>query len=498
MRTKNQDCSNVDTEMREINVDASIEQETDRWWENSISDEFPVKSVINQGKKAIAYIGAPHPGYTIETDLLYGQLHGLSFIKLPNGTIIAKVTFVEGVAEGFCTLYYNNGALLFYGYMEKGYRQGIGKEYNRDGKVVYDGYYEHGKKLNLVAMDRMKGYWVERDEKNEIKSISKRDKLGKFHGICYEYGEGKINRVCSWDHGEKVSTIKIFDNNEMMEYKNGVKVYQGGFANSVYSGYQRSGYGVEYDPKTRNIVYKGNFLNNERHGEGRSFKNSEVIYQGMWVHGKRKGVYYVVNILAILSGLVVVALSLVLFYKYFYIGITLLLIYCVLLWLDWRAKNNSSSLVVKEAGDLKKLNSKVLELIVLSNSCSEIVELDLREGTGLRSIVIGDECFEHVRRVSIYGLPKLKKLKIGKGSFTEKRNNYGRNKGKSFFLDDCKKLETIEIGEGSFSDFGGDFIMTNVPSLQTLVVGALDLESFNFFGCDLVLRGVQFIMGLTK
>ena len=170
----------------------------------------------------------------------------------------------------------------------------------------------------------------------------------------------------------------------------------------------------------------------------------------------------------------------------------------MLLWLDWRAKNNSSSLVVKEAGDLKKLNSKVLELIVLSDSCSEIVELDLREGTGLRSIVIGDECFEHVRRVSIYGLPKLKKLKIGKGSFTEKRNNYGRNKGKSFFLDDCKKLETIEIGEGSFSDFGGDFIMTNVPNLQTLVVGALGLESFNFFGCDLVLRGVQFIMGLTK
>ena len=44
----------------------------------------------------------------------------------------------------------------------------------------------------------------------------------------------------------------------------------------------------------------------------------------------------------------------------------------------------------------------------------------------------------------------------------------------------CESLELIEIGEYSFSDFGGDFELKNLPQLQSIQIGTIGSNSNNF------------------
>ena len=78
------------------------------------------------------------------------------------------------------------------------------------------------------------------------------------------------------------------------------------------------------------------------------------------------------------------------------------------------------------------------------------------------------------------GLNQLKSLKIGINSFTqvketewdddwEEAYDKASNQSKSFHILNCKSLESIEIGQCSFADFGGEFELKNLPSLQSIV-----------------------------
>ena len=42
---------------------------------------------------------------------------------------------------------------------------------------------------------------------------------------------------------------------------------------------------------------------------------------------------------------------------------------------------------------------------------------------------------------------------------------------KIFHILNCESLESIDIGEYSFSDFGGDFELKNLPQLQSIQIG---------------------------
>ena len=84
------------------------------------------------------------------------------------------------------------------------------------------------------------------------------------------------------------------------------------------------------------------------------------------------------------------------------------------------------------------------------------------------------------------GLNRLKTLKIGSNSFTQKKNSNGDNKSKSFHILNCESLESIEIGQYSFSDFGGVFELKNLPQLQSV-----QFELYNFYGSSFVIRGID-------
>ena len=155
----------------------------------------------------------------------------------------------------------------------------------------------------------MKEYWKELDENddNKVVSVSKRDEYGRKHGICYFYNEdGTINRVSEWKKGEEKCVIKQFNGNQMVEFKNGTKRYEGEYVNSVKCDYKRNGKGVEYDKNGKTIIYQGIFVNGRRNGRGILYHNREVKYDGEWINGITKRSFYIWNGLMLLVGLIIV------------------------------------------------------------------------------------------------------------------------------------------------------------------------------------------------
>ena len=138
------------------------------------------------------------------------------------------------------------------------------------------------------------------------------------------------------------------------------------------------------------------------------------------------------------------------------------------------------------------MNVNVTNLIISSNSCNELKSLNLNEYRYLKSIEIGNDCFENVELFNIDGLNELKSLKIGNNSFTHLKS-YGdkwdikkvNNRNRSFHILNCIELESIEIGEYSFSDYGGGFELFNLPKLSTI-----KMVSSNFYCSSFEIKGI--------
>ena len=81
-------------------------------------------------------------------------------------------------------------------------------------------------------------------------------------------------------------------------------------------------------------------------------------------------------------------------------------------------------------------------------------------------------------------------------SFTQNKNSYGNDQSKSFHILNCESLESIQIGEYSFSDFGGEFELKNLPRLQSIQIGTIESDSYNFCCNSFVIRGIELILNI--
>ena len=148
------------------------------------------------------------------------------------------------------------------------------------------------------------------------------------------------------------------------------------------------------------------------------------------------------------------------------------------------------SITVNNSVELKSMNMNVTNLIICSNSCNELNSLNLNEYRYLKSIEIGNDCFENVELFKIDGLNELKSLKIGSRSFTKNKSSSGDDSSRSFSILNCDELESIEIGRYSFSDYGGGFELRNLPKLSTIKIGEIGSRSRNFYYSSFVIKGI--------
>ena len=109
----------------------------------------------------------------------------------------------------------------------------------------------------------------------------------------------------------------------------------------------------------------------------------------------------------------------------------------------------------------------------------------------MESIEIGDDSFGSVKTFQIDGLNQLHTLNIGQNSFTQEKSNWGDDESKSFHILNCESLESIHIDRYSFSDYGGEFELKNLPQLRFIQIGTIGYRSFNFNVSSFVIRGID-------
>ena len=148
---------------------------------------------------------------------------------------------------------------------------------------------------------------------------------------------------------------------------------------------------------------------------------------------------------------------------------------------------------------IQSIDSPITSIIIPNWTCNDIdyTLFDFSRFIRIESIEIGDDCFASVQTFKIDELNRLKTIKIGKNSFTQKKYNWGDDKSKSFHILNCESLKSIQIGQYSFSDFGGEFELKNLPQLQSIQIGVSENYSYNFFYSSFVVRGIELILNIV-
>ena len=147
---------------------------------------------------------------------------------------------------------------------------------------------------------------------------------------------------------------------------------------------------------------------------------------------------------------------------------------------------------------IRSIDSSITSIIIPNWTCNDIdyTIFDFSRFSIVESIEIGDNCFKSVQSFQIDGLNRLKTIKIGKKSFTQKKNSNRNDKSKSFHILNCESLKSIQIGEHSFSDYTGEFELKNLPQLQSIQIGTVGSWSLNFCYSSFVIRGIELILNI--
>ena len=157
--------------------------------------------------------------------------------------------------------------------------------------------------------------------------------------------------------------------------------------------------------------------------------------------------------------------------------------------LEEEDKKLAKTVIIPSMNKLTTVDNLVESLKIASNCCNEneLKVLDLSRFMNLRELTVGDECFEKLSEVKLIGLKKLRRVVIGRNSFTKHKNSWGNDPNRHFYLKDCKKLKELKMGRYSFSDFTVCEI-ENVPSLEVIEMGELNKWSYNFRYASLELK----------
>ena len=110
----------------------------------------------------------------------------------------------------------------------------------------------------------------------------------------------------------------------------------------------------------------------------------------------------------------------------------------------------------------------VTALTVTGNSCNDnnIYVVDLSSFKFLRSVVIGNSCFQYVQLFSIVGLNWLESVSIGDNSFGSDGSLW---EGSEFKIMNCPQLKSLSIGYWSFRRYNG-FELSELPQLISVVM----------------------------
>ena len=137
-------------------------------------------------------------------------------------------------------------------------------------------------------------------------------------------------------------------------------------------------------------------------------------------------------------------------------------------------------------------SDELRDLVIGGYACpfENVTVFDLSVYPKLETLRIGDSCFGNVNKLKLIGLSELESVEIGMNSFTKKKNSYGNDPNRHFYLKNCPKLKSLKMGRFSFSDYTVCEI-ENVDALEMIEMGELNEESTNFLFASLELKSIR-------
>ena len=414
----------------------------------------------------------------------------------------------------------------------------MGSEY------LLDGYVTLGEPKNIIINGTNYSLQCYQGEHEDEYTLKKENQIGLFQNgilkMCYEVSDNgdQTGDFTCFENGRAAfsqSFDDIFDNcnfNRIVNHVRGerLEIYSHESDHLIYHGEfnekrEREGWGIEYDEKTGAMllegIWKGNklvevirkiegsiMIEFKRNGDNTIASNRIPVFVGEFVYDEEKESF-------IRNG------------RGYWIDEETRIATREVEWKDgvevsgrdlhdgWYTRSTApkpkpepkpaptpvpvpAPLQINVTGSTKwsDVSLQVTDLTISSHCCNDLNALDLDQYKCLESIKVGDECFESVKTFKIDGLNGLKTIKIGKNSFTQAKNSNGNNASKSFHILNCESLESIQIGEYSFSDFAGGFELKNLPQLRSIQIGTIRSVSRNFNNCSFVIRSIELILNV--
>ena len=252
-------------------------------------------------------------------------------------------------------------------------------------------------------------YYIETGVTIDLDNNGRRWEGDSINGIPFGYGS-------------------LFDGNNVLKYRGYVL-----FGKKVC-------FGEEYYKDCETVEFKGNFVDNMRHGKGilHDLKGS-IVFEG-----------------------------------------------------NWHLGDNSSQLVIPSKCNDSQLFTDVVKELVIGDGCYfELVSLYFENNHILEKVVIGTDCFEKVNEFVIRECSELKSVVMGERSFVSDEDDNG-----FVLITNCQKLELIEIGGKSFSNYRKGFelksfvawlCLLDLPCLVKLIIGDGD----DSIGCFMKLKSLS-------
>lgn len=100
--------------------------------------------------------------------------------------------------------------------------------------------------------------------------------------------------------------------------------------------------------------------------------------------------------------------------------------------------------------------SEADSLMIEPNSCNEegLTELRFDGYNNMKSLIIGENSFTHVKTVNISAFDQLETIVIGKNGFTESPNSFGETLDKKeFHITNCSSLTSLIVDRFAFSEY---------------------------------------------
>lgn len=99
--------------------------------------------------------------------------------------------------------------------------------------------------------------------------------------------------------------------------------------------------------------------------------------------------------------------------------------------------------VIRENEDLFDVEEDVETILFSDNVCNDsgITKWEVLDLKNLKVLKIGNNCLQHVSSFTLKSMKKLKRVEIGVSCFA--------NEGNAFEVNDCPKLKSVQIGDGS-------------------------------------------------